>query len=315
MPTVALVRSLRVALICLTAAASAAWAQPKRPRITGVAHIAIFTSDIAKARDFYGALLGYQEPFLLNNAGGNLDLTFVKINERQYIEIFPEKEAGSDRLNHISVETDDAEGMRAYLASRGVAVPPKVNKARIGNLAFNVKDPDGHTVEFVQYTPQGWTSREKGKFIGEERISDRMAHVGILVGKLDDAKKFYGDILGFKEFWRGTRDPKQLSWVNMQVPDGDDYIEFMLYKDLPAPTQRGTQHHLCLFVPDIQKSLAILNARPARQRYTRPLEIRTGVNRKRQLNLFDHDGTRVELMEPHTIDSQPAPSSDAPPPR
>ncbi len=58
-----------------------------------MAHIAIFTSDIAKARDFYGALLGYQEPFLLSDAAGN--------------------------------------------------------------LAFNVKDPDGHTVEFVPYTPQG----------------------------------------------------------------------------------------------------------------------------------------------------------------
>ena len=299
----------------LAATAGIAASQPQRPRITGVAHIAIFTSDIVKAREFYGALLGYQEPFLLNNPAGKLDLTFVKINERQYIEIFPEKEAGTDRLNHISLEIDDAEGMRAYLASRGVAVPPKANRVRIGNLAFNVKDPGGHTVEFVQYTADGWTTREKGKFLGESRISDRMAHLGILVGKLDDAVKFYGDILGFKETWRGTRDPKQLSWVNMKVPDGDDYIEFMLYKDLPGPTQRGTQHHLCLFVPDIEKSLAALNARPARQSYTRPLEIRTGVNRKRQLNLFDHDGTRVELMEPHTIDGKPAPSSDAPPPQ
>ncbi len=309
-------RFLQYTIVAIAATAGLAHAQPQpqRPRITGVAHIAIFTSDIAKAREFYGALLGYQEPFLLNNPAGKLDLTFVKINERQYIEIFPEKEAGSDRLNHISVETGDAEAMRAYLASRGVQVPPKVNQVRIGNLAFNVKDPDGHTVEFVQYTPGGWTAREKGKFLGPDRVSDRMAHLGILVGKLDEAKHFYGDILGFTETWRGTRDPKQLSWVNMKVPDGDDYLEFMLYKDLPAPGQRGTQHHLCLFVPDIEKSLAALNARPARQAYLRPLEIRTGVNRKRQLNLYDPDGTRVELMEPHTIDGQPAPSSEAPPP-
>jgi lactoylglutathione lyase len=289
-------------------------AQPPRPRITGVAHIAIFTSDIAKAREFYGSLLGYQEPFLLSTPTGKLDLTFFKINERQYIEIFPEKEAGTDRLNHISIETDDAEGMRAYLAARGVAVPEKVNKVRIGNLAFNVKDPDGHTVEIVQYTPDGWSAREQGKFLGT-RISDRMAHVGILVGNLAASQRFYGDLLGFTEFWRGTRDPQQLSWVNMKVPDGDDYIEFMLYKDLPAPTQRGSQHHLCLFVPDIEKALAAIEESPARQSYPKPLEIRTGVNRKRQLNLFDHDGTRVELMEPHTIDGQPAPSSGAPPPR
>ena len=294
--------------------AGAAWSQPSRPRITGVAHIAVFSGDIAKSREFYNGLLGYQEPFLLNNPDGSLSLTFVKVNERQYIEIFPERQPGTDRLNHISLETDDIEGMRSYLASRGVKVPPKANRARIGNLSFNVVDPDGHTVEFVQYMREGWSRRETGKFVGADRISDRMAHVGILVGKLDPAIKFYGDVLGFTETWRGTRDPKQLSWVNMKVPDGDDYIEFMLYKELPAPTQRGTQHHLCLFVPDIEKSLQAINARPARSGYTRPLEIRTGVNRKRQLNLFDPDGTRVELMEPHTVDGKPAPSFTAPPP-
>jgi hypothetical protein len=31
--------------------------------------------------------------------------------------------------------------------------------------------------------------------------------------------------------------------------------------------------------------------------------------------LFDPDGTRVELMEPKTIDGKPAPSSALPPPR
>jgi lactoylglutathione lyase len=44
------------------------------------------------------------------------------------------------------------------------------------------------------------------------------------------------------------------------------------------------------------------------------MEIRTGVNRKRQINVFDPDGTRVELMEPNTVDGVPAPSSTAAPP-
>jgi hypothetical protein len=38
------------------------------------------------------------------------------------------------------------------------------------------------------------------------------------------------------------------------------------------------------------------------------------VNRKRQLNIYDPDGTRVELMEPTTIDGKPAPPSTARPP-
>ena len=52
---------------------------------------------------------------------------------------------------------------------------------------------------------------------------------------------------------------------------------------------------------------------PARKAYTRPLEIKTGINRKRQLNLFDPDGTRIELMEARTVDGKPTPSSSAPP--
>lgn len=286
-----------------------------RPPITGLAHVAFYTSDIAKARVFYKDLLGYGEPFDLKNADGSLALTFIKINERQYVELFPERSPGTDRLNHISIETTNAEGMRAYLGSKGLTVPQQVNRNRIGNLSFNVKDPDGHTVEITEYTASGATMRAKGAFVGGERISARMAHAGILVGSLERAMRFYRDVLGFEETWRGSRDGKVLSWVNMKVPDGEDYIEFMLYDSLPEETKRGSQHHICLFVPDMDESLRALEGRPARKGYTRPLEIRTGTNRKRQLNLFDPDGTRVELMEPHTVDGKPAVSATAPPPR
>ena len=77
----------------------------------------------------------------------------------------------------------------------------------------------------------------------------------------------------------------------------------------------GKYHHLCLEVPDIEKAKAILAERAAKIGYTRPLEIQTGVNKKRQLNVYDPDGTRVELMEPKTVDGIPAPPSTAPPPR
>ena len=296
------------------AALTASGAEPKRPKITGIAHMAIFVSDVDKARTFYKDFLGYGEPFDLKTPSGALSLTFLKINDRQYIEIFPEAAKDTDRLNHISIETDDAEAMRVYLASKGVKVPEKVNTNRIGNKSFSVKDPDGHGLEITEYTPTGASTREKGKYMGPSRISDRMAHFGILVGDLAAAQEFYHGILGFKEFWRGSKDGKILSWVNMQIPDGEDYIEFMLYATSPEPTKRGSQHNICLFVPDMDKAKAALEARPAAKSYGKPLEIRTGVNRRRQMNLFDPDGTRVELMEPHTIDGKPAPVSSAPPP-
>ena len=285
-----------------------------RPRITGVAHIGLFAHDYEKSRAFYRDFLGFEEPYDLKNPDGTPSMTFFKVNERQYIELFVEKEANSDRLNHISVETDDIEGMRAYLASRGLPVPAKVNTARIKNRSFTIKDPDGHGVEFVEYMPDGWTVREKGKYLPDSRISKRIMHVGIIVTSLGPAMKFYKDILGFEETWRGSSSGTQLSWINLKVPDGSDYVEFMLFKEAPEATKRGTAHHLCLETPSVAAAVAELEAKPYRKQYTRALEPKTGINRKRQVNLFDPDGTRTELMEPVTVDGKPAPSSTAPVP-
>jgi lactoylglutathione lyase len=308
-------RAAIVALVLLSIAVAVSAREPRRPRITGVAHAAFFVHDIEKARAYYKDFLGFAQPFDIKNADGSLSVSFIKVNDRQYIELFPEREAGGDRLNHIAVETDDAEAMRLYLKSRGVAVPDKVNEARVGNTGFSVRDPDGHGLEFVQYGAASWMSRDKGQHLPPGAISTDMRHLGILVGALDGALSFYGDILGFRETWRGSRDGKELNWVNMQVPNGQDYIEFMLYRELPDPSKRGSQHHICLFVPDIGKALATLQPRAAQVGYAAALEPRVGVNRRRQLNLFDPDGTRSELMEPTTIDGVPTPSSPAPPPR
>src|SRR5437899_2030943 len=114
---------------------------PPRPRITGVSHIALYVHDIEKSRTFYKQFLGFDEPFFVTNKDGTLHLTWIKINDRQTIELFPEKEAGTDRLNHIALETDDALALRAYLGAHGVTVPEKVDKGRIRNLNFNVADP------------------------------------------------------------------------------------------------------------------------------------------------------------------------------
>jgi lactoylglutathione lyase len=289
--------------------------QPSRPAIVGISHIALYAHDLEKSRSFYKDFLGFAEPYSLTNKDGSLHLTWIKINDRQSIELFPEKEAGSDRLYHIALETGDAVAMRAYLAAHDVKVPDKVGKGKIGNLNYFINDPDGQIVEIVQYAPDGWTMLNQGKFVPDTRISTNMPHLGILVGDLEAAKGFYEGILGFHEIWRGSKNSKELSWVHEQAPNGKDFLEFMLYSELPAPDKRGKYHHLCLEVPDIEKARALLEQRTARIGYTKPLEIQTGINRKRQLNVYDPDGTRVELMESQPVDGVPAPPSTAPPPR
>jgi lactoylglutathione lyase len=300
-------------LLCLPLAAQA---PPARPKVLGLAHYSIFVGDLAKARAFYEDFLGYEESFTLPKADGTVQMAFVKINDHQYLELLNQPNRGEGQLNHLGLYTDDVERMRLYLAARGVKVPDQTVMNRIGNRKISVADPDGHTVEIVEYLPDSWTGKDAGKHMPATRISERMMHVGILVGNLGAATGFYGGILGCQETWRGSRlGGTTLNWVNMRVPDGDNHVEFMLYKQLPPPERRGVDHHICLVVPDLRKAVAALEARPARKAYPRQLEIAVGVDNKRQVGLFDPDGTRVEMMEMDTIDGKPAPSSNLPPPR
>jgi catechol 2,3-dioxygenase-like lactoylglutathione lyase family enzyme len=304
----------------LLAASTLVVVQPvSGPDILGVAHMAVYVRDLGKARQFYEGFLGFGEPFTLPAKDGGARIAFVKINDKQYVELFNEKDRGEGQLNHISFYTDNADRMRDYLGSKGISVPEKVGKGQTGNKNFNIKDPDGHIVEIVEYQPESWTTREAGKFMPSTRIADRIMHLGVLAGDLDASMKFYGGILGFKEFWRGSGSARMLSWVNIKATASDDYLELMLYDKLPEPDARGTKNHVCLAVPDADKALAELKRRAAKGLYTatagKEMEVKIGVNRKRQINLYDPDGTRVELMEPNTVDGKPAPNSSAPPPR
>ncbi len=314
-------------ILAFFAAVTTLPAQPPlgRPKVLGVAHMAIYVKDLAKTRQFYEEFLGFAEPFTLPKKNGDpgVRIAFVKVNDNQYIEIFNEADRGEGQLNHISIYTDNADRMRDYLLSKGIepmgnAAKGPVPKGQTGNKNFNVKDPDGHIVEIVEYQPDSWTSQHAGKDMPATRISDHIMHVGFLVGDLDKSMGFYGGILGFKETWRGGGNPNVLSWVNMRVPEGSDYVEFMLYGKIPEPDARGTKNHISLMVPDAEKALEELTRRAARGLYKAPegkeMAIQVGVNRKRQINLYDPDGTRIELMEPNTVDGKPAPSSTAPAP-
>src|SRR3954470_2394615 len=77
-----------------------------RPAIVGLSHIALFVHDLEKSRAFYKDFLGFAEPYSTTNKDGTLHLTWIKINDHQTVELFPEKEPSSDRLNHIAIETE-----------------------------------------------------------------------------------------------------------------------------------------------------------------------------------------------------------------
>jgi len=285
-------------LILSVPASSAA----KRPPIVGIAHVAFEVSDMAKARAFYGDLLGYEEPFRLFQENGSVLLTYFKINDRQFIEILPNLPPGQDeRLSHLAIETTDIESLRLFLAEKGIKTPDKVNKGRDGNLNLTLTDPDGHKIEFVQYLPDSLHSKTKGEYLSARRISDRMLHVGITVKDVAAADRFYKEVLGLSEIWRGGMTSSKTDWINMKVPDGTDYIEYMLIKENPDRRLLGILHHLALQVPDIQKALEAIRQSPSGWEPATVESPRVGRNNRWQLNLYDPDGSRTELMEPFTI--------------
>jgi catechol 2,3-dioxygenase-like lactoylglutathione lyase family enzyme len=268
-------------------------ASTQRPPIIGVAHIALETDDLAAARKFYGTGLGFEEPFKLDNAA------FFKVNDHQYIKVSPDlKSETQDRLSHIAFETTDVRKLRDYLASRGIAVPAELQPDPDGNLTMMLEDPDGHHVEFVQYMPGSLLSKNFGKFLGSDRVSKRMIHVGVTVKDRAAADRFYKDVLGFKMTWYGGKTDTIADWVDMRVPEGTDWLEYMLNVHNPTPKQLGVMHHLALGVPDIQAGYQTVLARGVKP----PQPPKIGRDGKWQLNLYDPNFTRVELMESKPVE-------------
>jgi lactoylglutathione lyase len=62
---------MRLAIVAAICAALASGQEVKRPRLTGVAHIGLYSHDIEKSRAFYTDFLGFQEVFPQKNPDGS----------------------------------------------------------------------------------------------------------------------------------------------------------------------------------------------------------------------------------------------------
>jgi catechol 2,3-dioxygenase-like lactoylglutathione lyase family enzyme len=292
-------RSTSLIFIALAAACLAdgqinpAASQPERPPITGVAHIGLYVSDVAKADEFYGHVLGFAH-FSLDKPTGGLMLNYYKVNDHQYIEVYPNlKSPTADRLSHIAFETADAHKLRDYLAAKGVKVPATLKPGLDKNYSFMIKDAEGHDVEFVEYVPGGLHASKYGTLLPDARVSDHMIHVGFTIADRDAADRLYRDILGFKLMWYGGMNDTETRWVDMRVPDGTDWLEYMLHVQNPTPKTLGVNNHLALGVKSIQPAYQTVLSHG----YKPDQPPKIGRDGKWQLNLYDPDLTRAELME------------------
>ncbi len=286
-----------VVLACLTfqgnrSTAADAHSSIDRPPIVGLAHVGFYVNDIAQAEEFYGHVLGY-EHFSLDKPAGGLMLNYYKVNDHQYVEIYPGLKDDQDRLSHVAFETTDARKMRDYLAGKEIKVPPALKPGLDKNLSFMIEDPEGRRIEFVQYMPGSLHSSKFGTLLPGTRVSDHMIHAGFVVHDRAAEDRFYKDILGFKVMWYGGMKDDQVSWVDMRVPEGSDWLEYMLNVSNPTPKTRGVMNHMALGVTSIQPAYQTVLAHGGKP----PQPPKIGRDGKWQLNLYDPDLTRVELME------------------
>lgn len=289
---------MRVMAICVSLASllvatvptSATQQPPVRPRITGISHMVFRVTDAAAAYRFYADLLGLEAREVARGGARRF-----MVGAQQWLQIEPGLAADQDeRLSHLAFSTPDVGALSAYLSARGVEVSQPAD--RCADSAIRVADPDGHTIEFVQ---SRWPPTPASPVAGAA-LSNRILHGGLTIRDELRAHQFYRDILGFGEIWRGGRTEGATDWVNMRVPDGTDYLEYMLTAKPPDRRQRGVLHHACLRVADIQTAWeAVVSRNPPAGSAPAPPSV--GRNGRWLLNLYDPDGTRIELMEPFTI--------------
>src|SRR6185369_4035529 len=97
-------RQLLLSALLLVALASGLRSQtPARPQVLGLAHVRVLTSDMPKAKKFYGGVLGLPE---VPQANGQVAI--FRVNDRQRIIVRAGLPADrDDRFVDVAWETDD----------------------------------------------------------------------------------------------------------------------------------------------------------------------------------------------------------------
>lgn len=279
---------MAVGLVEATALAAA----PVRPPITGISHLAVYTANAAASEDYYVRILGARKAPDPEDAHG----VRYYFSPQQFVEVLPlGPNPGLSRLAHVAWNTKDVPGLRAYLIARKYPGLSAVQRAPDGALWFSTKDPEGNSVQFVQPATADATP-EPGA------ISGRIIHVGYMVRSRVAEDLFYRDLLGFRPYWHGGMKAGATDWIAQQVPDGRDWLEYMMVgPGSTAPLGQvnaiglGVSNHFSLGVVNMEAAITtLIRENRLSPRHDGPA---MGLDGKWQGNLFDPDGTRAELME------------------
>jgi catechol 2,3-dioxygenase-like lactoylglutathione lyase family enzyme len=282
-----------VLAFCLIEGTAPATGQAARPPITGISHMCLYASDTSAAERFYTQVLGATKGTDPQDANG----TRYYLSPTQFVEVLPlPAEHSLSRMACVAYHTADAERLLQYLRAHDVEGLTDLRRGSDGSRWFQAKDPEGNQVQFIQ-SGKLRTLASDAKPIGTHII-----HVGYLVHSRTAEDRFYKEILGFRPYWFGAMQPDHVDWISQQAPDGRDWIEYMMVGDgSDVPLSRvdqqelGVLNHFSIGVPNMEQAVTTLFRE---DRFGPRLDgPQIGKDGKWQTNLYDPDGTRVELME------------------
>ena len=117
-------------------------------------HVSITVTDVAKAREFYGNVLGFQEiprpafdvPGIWYGLNNGLSLHII-LNDT-LVRPAVERERIEARYAHFALWTDDCDETARKIGELGLATRDVIS-GPTGLRQVFVKDPDGNMVEFI----------------------------------------------------------------------------------------------------------------------------------------------------------------------
>ena len=289
-----LLRVLCAFFLCALCVNSFSSAQtPPRPKITGIASVRLYSTDLHASRAFYSKILGFDTA--TSTCLGVTNPCYA-VNGRQRVELQQISGGAPDNLlAEIAFSTPNLAEMRDFLLANKIAATA-ITKDETGTPRFTFHDPEGNPLAFIQQ------SGERFFTPAVHQASSRILHAGFIVKDLAREIAFYQGLLGFKLYWHGFFPPEEHAksatgeddWYEIQVPDGEEWIEFMLNISPRADKQeRGVQNHFSLGVKNANNAASHLRVNGA-TKFDGPEVGRDGKN---SLDIYDPDLSRVEVMD------------------
>jgi catechol 2,3-dioxygenase-like lactoylglutathione lyase family enzyme len=266
---------------------------PRRPHVLGIAGVTILVSDVEAARKYYRNLI---DPDHTCTYCENVphQFLFLPSGQRITFQKMPNP-APADLLAEVSFLTEDLEGFKKYFNFNKVYFD-EVKKKHGGELIrLLLSDAEGHHISITDsYHLANAEDVNAGLPPANPSNPVRIIHAGFVVNNREAVDRFFVNELGFRPYWHGGMSEERDDWVAMQVPEGTDWVEYMLHIAPDADKHTlGVMNHISLGVPDIHA----INDAIVKAGVTPGEAPKIGRDGKWQLNLYDADLTRVEFME------------------